>query len=88
MSDGPDTIDHEAFEARCRAGIEAWVAEHLGGDIVDMVRLERWRPQWKVTYTAAGEDGAVLVWPWDARDVAPKREKLRAALHASDAAAA
>ena len=61
MSDGPDTIDHEAFEARCRAGIEAWVAEHLGGDIVDMVRLERWRPQWKVTYTAAGEDGAVLV---------------------------
>ncbi len=61
MTGDADTIDHEAFESQCRAGIEAWVARHLGGEVVDMTRLERWRPQWKVTYTAAGETGAVLV---------------------------
>ena len=51
MTGAQDTIDHEAFEAQCRAGIEAWVAEHLGGEVVAMERLERWRPQWKVSYT-------------------------------------
>ncbi len=61
MTGAQDTIDHEAFEAQCRAGIEAWVAEHLGGEVVAMERLERWRPQWKVSYTSGGEIGAVLV---------------------------
>ena len=61
MTGAQDTIDHEAFEAQCRAGIEAWVAEHLGGEVVAMERLERWRPQWKVSYTSGGETGAVLV---------------------------
>ncbi|NDH87069.1 MAG: hypothetical protein EBY61_00150 [Actinobacteria bacterium] len=61
MTGAEDTIDHEAFEAQCRAGIESWVAEHLGGEVVAMERLERWRPQWKVSYTSGGETGAVLV---------------------------
>ena len=55
MTGAQDTIDHEAFEAQCRAGIEAWVAEHLGGEVVAMERLERWRPQWKVSYTSGGD---------------------------------
>ena len=49
MTGAEDTIDHEAFEAQCRAGIESWVAEHLGGEVVAMERLERWRPQWKLS---------------------------------------
>jgi aminoglycoside phosphotransferase (APT) family kinase protein len=61
MAGDADTIDHEAFEAKCRTGIEAWVAEHLGGTVVAMERLERWRPQWKVSYSAGGETNAVLV---------------------------
>ena len=61
MTGAEDRIDHEVYEAQCRVGIEAWVAEHLGGTVVDMVRLERWRPQWKVTYEAGGETNAVLV---------------------------
>ena len=61
MTGAEDTIDHEAFEAQCRAGIESWIAEHLGGEVVAMERLERWRPQWKVSYTSGGETGAVLV---------------------------
>ncbi len=61
MTGEADRIDHEAFEAQCRAGVETWVADHLGGEVVAMERLERWRPQWKVTYTAAGETNAVLV---------------------------
>ncbi|MEM9519874.1 MAG: phosphotransferase [Actinomycetota bacterium] len=56
-----DSEDHETFDARCRAGIETWVADHLGGEVVAMERLERWRPQWKVSHTSAGTTGSVLV---------------------------
>ena len=38
------TIDHDAFEAEQRAGITAWVAEHLGGEVTGIERLARWRP--------------------------------------------
>ena len=58
--DNADTIDHAEFEAQCRSGIEAWVAEHFDAEVVDMQRLERWRPQWKVTYKSAHETRSVL----------------------------
>lgn len=52
-----DPIDHEAYEAAQHAGIGRWVAKHLGGEVRDIRRLARWRPQWKVTYdTAAGSE--------------------------------
>ncbi len=53
-------LDHDAFEAQCRAGITAWVAEHFDGEVVDVERLERWRPQWKVTYRSADGERSVL----------------------------
>ncbi|MEZ5374745.1 MAG: phosphotransferase [Microthrixaceae bacterium] len=52
--------DHDDFEAECRSGIVAWVSEHLGGDVEEIQRLERWRPQWKVTYRSGGDRHAVL----------------------------
>ena len=36
------------------------VATNLDGEIVEVERLERWRPQWKVTYLAGGEQNSVL----------------------------
>ena len=60
-----DHLDHAAFEAQCHAGITEWVAEHLDGTAVGIERLERWRPQWKVTYTSStqssNEPQSVLV---------------------------
>ncbi|MEE4662160.1 MAG: phosphotransferase [Halieaceae bacterium] len=56
----PDSLDQGAFEQQCLDGIHAWVREHLGGTVLDVQRLERWRPQWKVRYEAAGVEHAVL----------------------------
>ena len=53
--------DQDAFEAECLAGIAAWVAEKLGGEMQDAKRLERWRPQWRVTYTVGDDTRRVLV---------------------------
>ncbi|KZX58286.1 hypothetical protein A3709_02145 [Halioglobus sp. HI00S01] len=55
------TFDQDQFEAECIAGITDWVAENLGGTVVSTKRLERWRPQWKVSYTVDGQEHAVLV---------------------------
>ena len=52
--------DQQDYEARCLAGISHWVAENLGGTVVEVTRLERWRPQWKVTYTTGASEHAVL----------------------------
>ena len=49
-----DAMDHDAWEAEQREGIDAWVAEHFGGTVTGVERVERWRPQWKVEYTDAG----------------------------------
>lgn len=54
-------IDHDAFEARQRAGITAWIAENLGGEVTAIERLARWRPQWRVDYTKDGTDDVVFV---------------------------
>ena len=50
----------EAYEAFCREQITDWVASHLDGRVSDISRLERWRPQWKVSYETGGESRAVL----------------------------
>ena len=60
-SEQADAIDQDSFEAQSLAGIGDWIASQLGGEMVDAKRLERWRPQWKVTYTVDDETRAVLV---------------------------
>ena len=59
MSDAP--IDHDAFEAEQRKGITAWVEENLGGEVTEMERLARWRPQWRVDFTKDGVQDVVFV---------------------------
>ena len=59
-TNSPDNLDHEAFEAQQHAGIREWVSAHLGGEVREIVRLERWRPQWKVTYARGDGNHAVL----------------------------
>lgn len=41
-------------------GMRQWVADTLGGRCTDIARLERWRPQWKVSFDLEGENRAVL----------------------------
>jgi aminoglycoside phosphotransferase (APT) family kinase protein len=53
-------LDHAAFEATQIAGIRDWVADHLNGEVEEIVRLERWRPQWKVSYRNGGGRHTVL----------------------------
>ena len=55
------TIDPEQLEALQHEGIRRWIKDKLSGEVTEIKRLERWRPQWKVSYTAAGENRAVLV---------------------------
>ncbi len=50
----------DEFEAQCHDGIRRWVAEQLNGEVTNIVRLERWRPQWKVSFRADDKDQAVL----------------------------
>ena len=59
-SNSIDAIDHEALEAMRLRGISEWVAKNLGGEVREATRLERWRPQWKVTYETSGETRTVL----------------------------
>ena len=53
-------LDQDAFEQQCLEGIHAWVAENYGASVREVTRLERWRPQWKVTFDAEGEEKSVL----------------------------
>ncbi|NNM12300.1 MAG: hypothetical protein HKO60_10300 [Pseudomonadales bacterium] len=72
---GQDTqLDEQRFEAQCLQGIRDWVASNLAGEVYDIVRLERWRPQWKVSYRTNGESRTVLFR--GNRPVAPE-ESLR-----------
>lgn len=59
-ADSDGEFDQEAFETECRNGIADWVAQNLGGEVREITRLERWRPQWKVTYAADGATRSVL----------------------------
>lgn len=59
-ADSAADFDQDAFEKECLMGISEWVAKNLHGEVQEVTRLERWRPQWKVHYTAGGETGAVL----------------------------
>lgn len=51
----PDDIEPEV-----RLGICTWVREHLSAEVTDITRLERWRPQWKVSYANDETTAAVL----------------------------
>ncbi len=53
-------LDTDAEEAQQLAGISDWVTDKLNGEVSNITRLERWRPQWKVEYTANGKSGVVL----------------------------
>jgi aminoglycoside phosphotransferase (APT) family kinase protein len=57
----PDTTDQAAFEAAQHAGITHWVRENLGGEVLEITRLERWRPCWKVAYAKGDRTAAVFV---------------------------
>ena len=50
----------DALEREQHEGIRRWITEKLGGEVTDITRLERWRPQWKVSYIANDESRAVL----------------------------
>jgi aminoglycoside phosphotransferase (APT) family kinase protein len=54
-------FDQDSFEAQCLEGISRWILDNLGGQVRGASRLERWRPQWKVTYAVGDEQKAVLV---------------------------
>ncbi len=60
-ADPRSNVDQNTFEQECDDGIRAWVADHLKGEVREITRLERWRPQWKVVYTTADGTSAVLV---------------------------
>jgi aminoglycoside phosphotransferase (APT) family kinase protein len=47
--------DRDAHEARDKEGIADWVRLNLDGEVREITRLERWRPQWKVSYVSANE---------------------------------
>lgn len=55
-TDGRDPI-----EAKNLAGIRGWVLAKLGGEVQEITRLERWRPQWKVSYMVGNTTQAILV---------------------------
>lgn len=61
----PQQHDNESTlldaEKQAHDGIKAWIANELRGEVKSITRLERWRPQWKVTYVADRKEGAVLV---------------------------
>jgi aminoglycoside phosphotransferase (APT) family kinase protein len=56
-----EAFDQAKFEAQCMEGISHWVMQNLGGKVKETTRLERWRPQWKVSYLVGDETKAVLV---------------------------
>lgn len=54
------TRETQQNEADQLQGIRDWVLTHLKGEVFEITRLERWRPQWKVSFTANGKKKAVL----------------------------
>ena len=56
----PTNTDQHAIEEAREQDITAWVAEQLGGKVIAITRLERWRPQWKVSYAVGDNTHTVL----------------------------
>ena len=52
-------LDQE-IEQQCHDGMTDWIKQNLGGTVTGITRLERWRPQWKVSYSVDGKENAVL----------------------------
>ncbi len=59
-TDLTEELDQDALEAQQMEGIRDWVSKNLDGEVLEITRLERWRPQWKVSYSADGKTKAVL----------------------------
>lgn len=60
--------DVAAEAAADRAGITRWVEENVGGRVVHVDRLRRWRPVWRVDYERDGTVRSLLVKslrPWE-----------------------
>ncbi|MEM7412443.1 MAG: phosphotransferase [Myxococcota bacterium] len=55
------SLDPDALEAQQHEGIKRWIRDELGGDVSAIERLERWRPQWKVTYEKDGRSQHIFV---------------------------
>lgn len=53
--------DVKSTEERELTNIRNWVQERVGGEVVSIERLMRWRPVWRVDYKKDGLDKAVLV---------------------------
>jgi aminoglycoside phosphotransferase (APT) family kinase protein len=53
--------DQDALEASQLEGISTWVRENLGGEVREIERTARWRPQWKVTYAKGDRTDTVFV---------------------------
>ena len=56
-----ESFDQDEYEAKCLEGISNWISKNLGGQVQEVTRLERWRPQWKVSYSVGDDLQAVLV---------------------------
>lgn len=65
MSKNPDRqfdADMQELDAARTEAIKHWIASNLGGTVVAMKRLARWRPLWKVQYrNQNNEEHTVLV---------------------------
>lgn len=55
-----NALDQNVAEAQCHEGMTDWVSKHFGGEVQEITRLERWRPQWKLSYAVDGKTKAVL----------------------------
>ncbi len=60
QTQGNKVLDEDAHEAKRQQGIRYWVGRELGGEVTEITRLERWRPQWKVTFSRDGDTRSVL----------------------------
>lgn len=56
-----EELDQDALEAQQHEGIKAWVRDSLGGEVGEITRLERWRPQWKVQFAKDGGRQTIFV---------------------------
>ena len=60
QADSAGNPDQDSLEAQQIMGIKNWVKTNLGGEVHEITRLERWRPQWKVSYSAYGDEGGQI----------------------------
>ncbi len=58
--DQANGIDQARFERESNEGIRQWISENLKGEVTEITRLERWRPQWRVDFKTAEGPATVL----------------------------